>query len=141
MSGWTEYVIAETNEAAAIANENNPKRRWPGFEGYKFFGPILLAPLYEVLGKTPATYQDFTDLGLGSHGWVYEMPPQMLSALRKLELDSLGSIAEVWGKKLREMTERYSAHELETLLRQIRDLADRAAEAHESVLLWHSTSC
>jgi hypothetical protein len=140
MSGWTEYIIADKKDAAAIADSNSPQEKWRGFEGYKFFGPILLAPLCEILGEKPASYEDFPELAFGETGWVYELPEAMSKGIQDAEKKALGQIAEEWSKRLADMKERYTTEELLTLLSQIRDLLLKAKKARKPVLLWQSST-
>lgn len=140
MSGWTEFVIAKVTDAHEIADEASPKERWPGVEGYKFFGPELLAPLCEILSNEPATWEDFPELAFGESGCVYELPPTFVSSLGMLKEEKLPGVAEAWSSHLAKNNQRYTSEQLQSLLGEIRGLAIRARKSRKPVLLWQSSS-
>jgi hypothetical protein len=140
MSGWTDYVIADKEDAAAIAKNINPKNKWSGIEGYKWMGPTLLLPLCQALEKEDAGFSDFPELARSRRAFVYELPPAMTEGLLAADDDRLEDVAEGWRERLATMNAEYSAEELHSLLKEIRDLLKKAREAGKPVLLWASTS-
>lgn len=141
MSGWTEFVIADRNEADAIANEGNPKSRRTGFEFYKFFETGRLAVLYQLLGESSATWQDFPLLAFGECAWVDLVPDRMVELLRGLTDNACRDLAQAWLRHPEGIDRPYPPAEVKLLLQELRDLAREATKKGLSVLFWRSTSC
>ena len=132
MSFWTEYVIADVSEAEAVAAHSEPRTRWPGFEGFKMFGPPHMAALDRALGNSSAVEVD--QLVFGEEACVFELPPAQVLALAKLQASDLASVAAAWSASLGDVGERYDAEGLCALVANLRELAERADG--RSVLMW-----
>lgn len=139
MSGWTEYVIADREEGDAIANSNEPKRQWPGFEGFKFFCSAQHTALYQALGWDVGVRPKFAHVGIGDGGVVEKLPGGLVEALARVRDDQLPDVTMAWGQRLAALGDRYSGEQLGPLLRQLRALAVRAVAEGKPVLHWQAS--
>ena len=136
MSFWTEYVIADVADAEAVAAHDSPRNRWPGFEGYKLFGPPHMAALHQALGHSAADWSDVIEVTFGEENCVHQLPPALVSALAKIEPEELSAVSSAWSVALSETSVRYEAETLKPLLDNLRELAVRANADGRPVLMW-----
>jgi hypothetical protein len=146
MGVQTDVVIADMDEAQAIAETATPTSEWEGFT-FNGFDHVQLCTLLSLLkaGRPDAEFQLY--LGIvepvavgGEEGPVVVgvRPEQVaeLAAVAGLEEAQFGSLAESWPGT--EEFAGWSNTDVRDLLRELGDLAESASLQGKCLMLWQS---
>ncbi len=140
MSVITDFVIANVNEAPAVAAENKPVGKWYGIE-YKSIDNIKLMTLYSILKKTP--YKDEWSkeyvqvAGDATNGpIVLVLPNNLISELEQLK--DFEAVAKEWAASEEFVLDGWKYPEVLILLKDLVKLSHQAKVENKPVLLWIS---
>ncbi len=135
MGVQTDVVIADLNEAQAIAETATPTAGWEGFS-FNGFDHVQLCSLLSLLCAGNADAEFERNLGVVEPASapaeegplvVAVMPDQVaeLAAVARMETDEFESLASSWAAI--EEFDGWSASDARELLRELGDLADSAS--------------
>lgn len=144
MSVLSDLIIADPQEAQDVAQCDEPARDWEGIE-IKTLDPVTLGSLWAILTKASeaeavgklvdqiALLHNVSDNG----PWVYEIPRQLRDALAEvsgMETEEVQPVAEAWAAT--DELKGWEYEEVESVLREVADLADTARLLGKDLLLW-----
>jgi hypothetical protein len=142
----TDFVVAETAEAKAVLAEAAPTKRWAGVEA-KGIETIKLSTLKFILdGKSldvnsvVAYHSGIKELASrGADGpWVFLVPPELTRQLASLSANDVARVAAAWHKTEEFQLDRWPQSDVQALLVELRQLAERAEKSHRPLLLFMS---
>jgi len=126
MSQFTDWFIANPDEAKSLIRSDDPMSHWKGtsLEG------IIDSDLMELAEYLNSDFSDF-DL-LVFDPMVFEISPAFIAALAAVEIESIAQIAEAW--KTREGMNEHSTELLTAAIHSLRNLCLEATSTKASVL-------
>jgi hypothetical protein len=142
----SDLVIADLDEAPAVAASDSPVAEWAGFT-FNGLDSVKLCTLLSVLRSADplvgferylALVQDVGSPGAKGPSVCAVAPDQVaeLAGVAAMEEDEFDRVAAAWGKT--EEFEGWSESETTELLRAVGDLAESASLDRKCLLLWQS---
>jgi hypothetical protein len=139
MGVLTELLLAPIDDAAAVAREPVPSRRWTGIE-IKGHNSVTLGQLLAIVRDVDWTPEIFGDelvaSGSDDGPWVTSVPTDFIDEIGGLGDDRVDEIAEAWATT--EELEHLSVDDTRAALVSVRDLCRRAHEERATLLMWMS---
>jgi hypothetical protein len=138
-------LVADSAEAAAVAQSEDPSQAWDGLS-YRGLDRIELATLWALVESGSADdrfderLEQIVTVPEGEKGpWVDVVPANMLSTLASIaamEGKARASLAEAWSRT--EEFDGWEQAEVADLLQGIGDMAETATLQGKTLLLWTS---
>ena len=139
MSGFVDFVVADTADKKKLLKHDRPTEKWPGFE-WKWVDDIQLAFLYGVLRESKDRYALQSKLKTEyqrSGQAVTELPTEMIETLAALDKKKREQVAREW-RKCEEFFDKDDQKAALELVTELSELAAKAKAAGKPVLVRQS---
>ena len=139
MSGFVDFVVADTADKKKVLKHHRPTEKWPGFE-WKWVDDIQLAFLYGVLRESKDRYALQSELKTDyqrSGQAVTELPQEMIEMLAALDKKKRAVVAKEW-RKCEEFFDKEDQKAALELVTELSELAAKAKAAGKPVLVRQS---
>ncbi len=137
MGVLTDLVIANTDEAEAVANSTTPSEQWRGIDA-KGHSEITLGTLHSILrgeDYNETALVEFPLLAQASEerAWVFAVPTDLVTTLHQLDDAQIPEIVSEWLKSDEMQNTNYN---VEGFVRELKSLATEAVSQQKPILMW-----
>ena len=142
MSILTDIVVANTEEASAVAEANVPSREWEGIDS-KGIEHAKLAHLASILRREPYDPDFITQIQQLAEGseegpWVFALPQDFVRNIAALDEGRIPEVALDWSKAEEFALDGWEPKAVESFLFQLHRIAASACLTDKSLLMWMS---
>ena len=140
MGVLTDFVVADRANARRVCESGCPSQDFAGLDA-KGIDTVMLGTLHAVLtggAFDPSFMSDALYSGGKNGPWVFEVPPNLVMRLAKLNAQQLRSTAAEWATT-EEFSPEYEDWPVEAVQQMLADLAGlckRAVGEDKAVLMW-----
>jgi hypothetical protein len=140
MGVLTDFVIADRLDAQRVCDSLCPSQDFPGLDA-KGIDTVMLGTLHAILtgGEYDASFISDTLCSGGDDGpWVFEVPPDLVQRLAKLDATELASAGKQWAAT-EEFSPKYGNWPVEAVQQVLKELATLSKQAGgegKAILMW-----
>ena len=142
MGMLTDYIIAERSDAAAIGRSWPQPQEWPCLQMTWLDNSMLaaLAMAWNDKSQAEKLESDAPVAGKTTNEgpWVFCLPDDFRDRLAALMPNQTSTLAEAWAQQEAPQSGGWTAADLEPLLGNLHEFAQRAVREGKSILLWVS---